>query len=219
MKELFSPWFDDIDQDILDKIEGTYVELVYKKGEIICKQGAFANQVIFVKDGLLKLYKEYGDKSLILKFVKEGEFIGLSSLYNQYVYHYTASCLNETKVCSLSMDSLEFLVSNNHDFAKKILETTNGNISTYFDRVLSVTQKQLHGRIADAILHLSNDIYKSDKFNLLLTRSDIADFCGVSTESAIRTLKELHNDKIINIQGKHMEIISKELLERLSKIG
>jgi CRP/FNR family transcriptional regulator len=54
---------------------------------------------------------------------------------------------------------------------------------------------------------------------MLLSRRDIAEFCGMSTESAIRILKEFHNDKIVNINGKIVEIISYQLLERLSAVG
>ena len=47
----------------------------------------------------------------------------------------------------------------------------------------------------------------------------MADFCGMSTESAIRILKEFHNDKIISIEGKNVKILSKQLLESLSEFG
>jgi len=114
---------------------------------------------------------------------------------------------------------MQFLISNNSDFAQKIIAHLNANTTQYFERIISLTQKQLHGRIADAILHLSRVIYKSDKFNMLLTRRDLAEFCGMSTESAIRILKEFHNDKIVNIEGKNLEVISYQLLERLSEVG
>ena len=87
------------------------------------------------------------------------------------------------------------------------------------ERVISLTQKQLNGRIADAVLHFANNVYNADEFNLQLTRRDVADFCGMSTESAIRILKELHNDKIIKIEGKNLKIISKQLLMNVSEFG
>ncbi|MBQ4230903.1 MAG: winged helix-turn-helix domain-containing protein, partial [Salinivirgaceae bacterium] len=76
-----------------------------------------------------------------------------------------------------------------------------------------------NGRIADAILHFANNIYKSDEFNMQITRRDVADFCAMSTESAIRIFKELDSDKIIKIDGKNLRIISKQLLENLSEFG
>ena len=77
----------------------------------------------------------------------------------------------------------------------------------------------MHGRLADAILHLSREVYKSESFELKLSRKDIADFTGMSTESAIRILKEFHNDKIIDLDGKKLKINSFQILEKLSEIG
>ncbi len=114
---------------------------------------------------------------------------------------------------------MQYLVKNNADFAERMITQINTNMSQFFERIISLTQKQLHGRIADVILHLSREIYESDKFNMLLTRRDIAEFCGMSTESAIRILKEFHNDRIVNIEGKNLEVISYQLLERLSEVG
>jgi CRP/FNR family transcriptional regulator len=215
----FAPWFDNLSEELLLKVAENQVNLSYNKGEILSKQGGFASHMVFLTDGLVKIYKEHNDKNLILKIVKPGEFIGLSSLYNKGVFNYSAATIDSSKVYSLSADVIKYLIQNNADFAEKIIGQINTNMSQFFDRIISLTQKQLHGRIADVILLLSRDIYMSDKFNMLLTRRDVAEFCGMSTESAIRILKEFHNDKIVNIEGKNLEVISYQLLERLSEVG
>lgn len=215
----FSPWLDSLTEEQIAKISDNQVKLNYNKGEILCKQGAFASHLIFVTEGLVKIYKEHNDKNLILKLVKPGEFIGLSSLYNKGTFNYTAASIDSSKVYSISADIIKTLVKENPDFAERIIAQSNIYTAQYFERIISLTQKQLHGRIADAILHLARDIYKADKFNMLLTRRDLAEFCGMSTESAIRILKEFHNDKIVNIEGKNLDIISYQLLERLSEVG
>jgi len=215
----FSPWLDNLDEVQLEKIANNQVTLGYNKGEILCKQGGFASHIIFLTEGLLKIYKEHNDKNLILKIGKPGEFIGLSSIYNKGVFNYSAACIDSSKVYSINVETIKYLIKENSDFAEKIIAQLNHNTSQYFDRIISLTQKQLHGRIADAIIHLSKDIYQSDKFNMLLTRRDLAEFCGMSTESAIRILKEFHNDRIVNIEGKNLEVISHALLQRLSEVG
>lgn len=219
IKKAFAPWFDDLSEELLQKVAENQVNLSYNKGEILSKQGGFASHMVFLTEGLIKIYKEHHDKNLILKIVKPGEFIGLSSLYNKGIFNYSSASIDSSKVYSLSADVVKYLIKNNADFAEKIIAQINGNMSQFFERIISLTQKQLHGRIADVILHLSRDIYESDKFNMLLTRRDVAEFCGMSTESAIRILKEFHNDRIVNIDGKNLEVISYPLLERLSEVG
>jgi CRP/FNR family transcriptional regulator len=219
IKQEFSPWFDNLPDGLLLEVVDNQVKLNYNKGEIISKQGGFASHIIYVSKGLVKIYKEHNDKNLILKLVKPGEFIGLSSLYNKGIFEYSAASVGSSVVYSINIDVVKILVKNNSDFAEKVITQLNSNMSQFFERIISLTQKQLHGRIADVILLLARDIYKSDKFDMLLSRRDIAEFCGMSTESAIRILKEFHNDKIVNINGKIVEIISYQLLERLSAVG
>ncbi len=219
VKNEFSPWLDDLSDELLQKIALSQVKLNYNKNEILCKQGGFASQIIFLTKGLLKVYKEHNDKNLILKFTQPGEFIGLSSLYNNGIFNYSAAAIEGATVYSIDTQILSEIIKESSHFGQKIIEQVNKNQVQFFNRLISLTQKQLHGRISDAILHLSRDVYKSDKFNMLITRKDLADFCGMSTESAIRILKEFHNDKIVKIDGKNLEIISYQLLERLSEVG
>ena len=219
LREDFKPWFDSLTDELLQSIYNNQVSLTYNKGEIISKQGGFASHIVFVTEGLIKIYKEHNSKNLILNIVKPGEFIGLTSLYNNGVFNYSSSSIDNSRVYSINAEIIQSIIRENSDFAEKIISQINSNTTQFFERTISLTQKQLHGRIADIILLLSNNIYKADKFNMLLSRRDIAEFCGMSTESAIRILKEFHNDKIINIDGKILEIKSRKLLERLSKVG
>lgn len=219
IKKTFSPWFDDVNDKLLEKVEGTYASLSYKKGETVCKQGNFANQVIFLQEGLVKAYKEYRDKKLILNFIKSREIIGLSSLLNKPVFEYTTTAVIPCKVFSIDINVIAYLVKESPVFAERIISAVNAHTSLLFERMLTLTQKQLPGLLASTILYFSKEIYKSSKFNLILSRTDIADYCGIATESAIRTLKELDSEKIIKINGKNVEIKNMRLLEKLSEIG
>ena len=72
-------------------LEENKLEVTYKKGEIICKQGAFASHIIYMCHGFAKVYIENGNDILTLKVVPDGNFIGLSSLSDNnnvpsYVY-------------------------------------------------------------------------------------------------------------------------------------
>ncbi|PLX15041.1 MAG: hypothetical protein C0599_17650 [Salinivirgaceae bacterium] len=191
----------------------------YKKGETLCKQGTIASQVFYIEEGFAKVYIEHKDKNVILRILSKGDIVGFENLNHGEYYDYSAAALADCKVKALSFKVLHERMSNNHEVKDKILGYTNYCISGFFNRFISLTQKQLHGRLADAILHLVNDVYKSDEFELDLTRKDMAEFTGMSTESAIRIMKEFHNDKIINLEGKTLKIVSLKLLEKLSDLG
>ena len=216
---LISEWSKLLTAEQMDMVQANSVALNYNKAEMICKQGAFASNVYFVEKGLMKAYKEYKNGNLIMRFVKPGEIVGLSSLYNKGVYLYSVASVGASGVMSVTADVVKQLIRVNSDFAEMVIGKLNQVTVDEHERVISLTQKQLNGRIADAMLHFANNVYNADEFNLQLTRRDVADFCGMSTESAIRILKELHNDKIIKIDGKNLKIISKQLLQNVSEFG
>lgn len=218
-RNLLSEWSEILTAEQINTVRANSVSLNYNKAEMVCKQGAFASNVYFVEKGLMKAYKEYKDGNLIMRFVKPGEIVGLSSLYNKGVYLYSVASVGVSSVISVTSDVIKQLIRENPDFAEMVISKLNQVTVDEHERVISLTQKQLNGRIADAVLHFANNVYNADEFNLQLTRRDVADFCGMSTESAIRILKELHNDKIIKIEGKNLKIISKQLLMNVSEFG
>jgi CRP/FNR family transcriptional regulator len=80
-------------------------------------------------------------------------------------------------------------------------------------------QKQLHGRMADILLCLSNRIFKSKSFQLPLSRNDLGELTGMSTESVIRIFKDFKDEKLISVNLKSVEILDEERLLMLSEKG
>lgn len=211
--------FQKLSSEELELIDTNRVELTYKKGEIISKQGSFASNVLHVSEGFAKIYIEHNDKNLILKVVSAKDLIGLPSIFNHNVFHYSVAALTDTMICSINTSVIVNLIRENSQFAENIISLINKNMVQYFDRFISLTQKQSHGRIADAILHLSNDVFFADEFELPITRKDLAELTGMSTENVIRILKELNNDRILSIDNKKIKIVSPQLLHKLSEFG
>jgi CRP/FNR family transcriptional regulator, polysaccharide utilization system transcription regulator len=86
-------------------------------------------------------------------------------------------------------------------------------------RLLNVTLKQSHGRVADLLLHLSDEIFKSDRYDITLSRQELADFTGMSKEGTIRILKEFKTDGLIDFQNQQFELLDKKRLFEVSVNG
>ena len=88
-----------------------------------------------------------------------------------------------------------------------------------FDQILSLTQKQMHGRIADVLFYLSDKIYCNNPFDMTISRQDLADLSAMSKESAIRILKEFKEEGILTTEGNSINILKPELLKQISETG
>jgi len=82
-----------------------------------------------------------------------------------------------------------------------------------------MSRKQSYGRLADILFCLSARIYKTDSFDLLLSRKEIAELSGLSREKVIRVFKEFKESNLIEINGKTLKILDAEGLQKISDHG
>ncbi len=73
--------------------------------------------------------------------------------------------------------------------------------------------------MADILMCLSERIFKSLEFDLPLSRNDMGELTGMSTESVIRLMKEFKDDKIIEVSGKKITILDPERMRKIGAIG
>jgi CRP/FNR family transcriptional regulator len=73
--------------------------------------------------------------------------------------------------------------------------------------------------MADALLYI--DSLKNEKAEIfqLLSRKDLADFAGISTESTVKLLKMFEKDGLIKLNEKDLKIVNYDTLRELSKRG
>ncbi len=205
------------EQELVNK---NRIELSYKKGEIVAKQGTFASHIIFLNEGLVKVYLEGRPKDLILKIVPSNHLIGLPSIYdgnNRFIY--SVATYSASTVSLIDISLFKQLLHNNSRFATKIINILNEDTALIYGRFFCLTMKQSHGRVADILLCLANRVYKAPKFELAISRNDLADLTGLASESVIRILKEFKDERLISIEGKVIHILDGEGLERISSIA
>ena len=110
------------------------------------------------------------------------------------------------------------MIRQNANFASKIINILNENTAQAYGRFFCLTRKQLHGRMADILLCLSDRIFKSREFNLPLSRNDLGELTSMSTESVIRIMKEFKDDKLIKVSGKSIEILDHDKMMKISEL-
>jgi len=69
------------------------------------------------------------------------------------------------------------------------------------------------------LLYFSNIIYEKDTFELPISQSDLAALISTTRESVTRTFTKFRNEGIIELNGKTITILKRDLLEQISKTG
>lgn len=192
----------------------------YLKGETIFKQGAFAPYVMYVVDGLVKVYLQTGvDKNISISVAANGEFLAFSSVFGEPVHTYSAQAITNAQICMIEKESLKQILLDNPEFALKVTSQNYRNERHLFEQIKNLSYKQMRGKLASSLLYLSQEEFLKKNIFEFLTRQDIADFASISTESAIKFLKEFEKEKIISLDGKNISITDADQLENISKNG
>ena len=96
-------------------------------------------------------------------------------------------------------------------------------MSTATDKIilesLAIRDRHLRGKVAYILLKFGKEIYQNLVFELPVSRREIAEYIGMTTENVIRTLSEFRKDKLIRINGKEIEILDEKILEQISNFG
>jgi CRP/FNR family transcriptional regulator len=212
--------FDLLTPEEKELVDTRSVLVNYKKGEMVCKQGSFASHIMYLEKGLVKIYLEGNPKDLILTITPQKNLMGLQALYEgNNTFIYSISTYTDSAVRLIDIQIFKQLLKQNPHFAYRIINISNESTSQSYGRFFSLTQKQLHGRLADILLCLSRKIFKSESFELPLTRSDLSDLTSMSTESVIRIMKDFKDDGIIDINNKSITLLDMPRLDSISAKG
>lgn len=218
--ELKTLFFESVSTKEIESICTHKTERVYQKGEYILREGEAIKDFIYLKSGLVKLFRTSAqNEEQIICFAGPLDFVSLLSIFSEQYFNYSVVAIELTVACSMALFEIKAIAKQNGEFALNLLEKINRATDNIIKNMLEVKRRRLAGRIAYILLYFSNKIYQSHVFELPVSRKEIAEFIGMTTENVIRTLSDLRNDKIIKINGKIIEIIDIEKLQKISQFG
>lgn len=217
---LDAPCFSNLLPEEIELIKDSKTQVLFRKGESLTKQGAFASSVLFVVEGLVRQYI-VGDtnRDFNLRIIRNSEFIGLSAAFSKHTYDYSTVALKETLACLIEKDAIAGLIKSNGSFAYGLINRYYKNDSALYDTIRSMMYKQMHGRLADVLLYLNSIRYHNESIFSFLSRKEIADFAGLSTESTVKLLKGFEQDGLIKLIDKDIVVLKSEALVEISKRG
>lgn len=202
----------------MDSADLNTTQVQYLRRQTLCKEGEFSSSVKLIIEGFVMLLVEGPNKrNIIIDILKPGDFIGVSAICGEDTYAFSAIAVSDTLVCSIERDEIVGLIKTDGDFAFKLAKWYCSNHSKLYAKLKTIGFKNLHGRMADTLLHL--DQFKENEIYKFLNRKDIADQAGMPMESAVRILSEFNESKLINVKGKQIEILDYEKLKMIKKNG
>ena len=209
--------FQKLSNEQLFKVDEHRVELSFKKGELMSKQGMLMSHVIYIREGFAKLYMEQDGELIIIGIAQPGTFVGVQALYGEVAFPFSVEAMTDTEVCMKDINIFREMVLENSEFAKGIIQILNANLMQAYNRMFSLSTKQIGGRFSELLLYMRNVLYESNPFKVTISKREIAELVSTSPESISRLINEFREQGIIEVDGQTIEIIDSDKLEALCK--
>lgn len=218
--DIQAPCFQMLSLEEAELVRASKTQVLFRKGDNLTKQGAFASYALFVINGLAKQYIE-GDaaKSFNLRIIQPGEFVGLSSVFTKNTFNYSSVALTDCQVFLVEKETIATVIKQNGMFGFNMIKRYCQQNANLFETLRTVMYKQMNGRMADTLLYIDSLKPEHPEIFQLLSRKDLADFAGISTESAVKLLKSFEKDGLIELNEKDIRLIHIAELQEISKKG
>lgn len=209
------PFFNQLPEDEIAKINHTFVERGYEAGEMVYLSGSRGERFYVVADGYVKLIRHTldGGKDIMLDILKQGEFFGSLAPVEGGTYQETAQA--QTPVCTLSIAREDFrnLLETHPAVALKVMDNMARRLQEAHERVRQLSAYTVEQRIAYALLKLAEKAGEQREIGRLiqfpLSRADLAALTGTTPETASRVMSSLQERDAVR-SGRRWVAVSDE---------
>lgn len=197
--------------------------LLFRKNEIIYNEQEIPTDLMCLCKGKVKIFKDgVGGRSQIIRMMRPTQYFGYRAYFAQEPYVTAASAFEQATVCFIPMKIIEDMVMTNSELAMFFIRELSSDLGIADERVVSLTQKHIRGRLAESLVFLIDNYGLEEDgatVSIYLSREDLASLSNMTASNAIRTLSIFVDEHIIALDGRKIKIIDEELLRRVSKMG
>jgi CRP/FNR family transcriptional regulator, anaerobic regulatory protein len=189
--------------EALDRLAGVALPQQLEAGETFLAEGDQATHFFAITAGSVKVFKLLPDgRRQVTGFLFQGDFLGLA--FNDS-YTYSAEALTDTTVCRMPRRQFEEVVEAYPAMERRLLMMASNELAAAQDQMVMLGRKTAQERVASFLLGLirrQERLGRDGKaIRLTMTRTDIADYLGLTTETVSRTFTGIRGAGHIELDG------------------
>lgn len=209
-----------LESDELSLLASIVTSLEVPARKPIIDEGEDAHYLFNVTGGAVKLFKLLADgRRQVTGFLFPGDFVGIAM---NETYAYSAEAVNAVKLCRFPRQKLEELLDRFPHLEKRLLGMASNELAQAQDQMLLLGRKTAKEKLCSFLVTLSKRAERRGEdpgpIFVPMSRADIGDYLGLTTETVSRTFTNLKRDGVIRLrEGGMVEIPDFDLLEELAE--
>ncbi len=189
-------------------------------GDALFDEGEPATNVYNLTSGTIKLYRLLPDgRRQVTGFLFAGDFLGLAASED---YIFSAEAVTPVSLCKFSRVDLDVLMERAPQLERRLLSLARYELAEAQDQILLLGRKTAKERIASFILMLSERAVRrgeqDNPVSIPMSRNDIGDYLGLTTETVSRTLTRLRSSQAIIMESdRKVTLVERQVLEEIAE--
>jgi len=202
----------DLPSDDFKLLTSHKTEQVYKKGEIIFREGAYPAGIFFIIDGKVKKYKLDKDgREQIIYVANTGELLGYHAVLSEDRYPDSAAALEESRIAFVPKEDFLETLQQSELLSRRLLKTLSHEFAVLANSLTLFAQKSVRERLALQLIVL-REKYKVNfqsgmPVEINMSRDDLASLVGTARESVVRVLTEFKEMGILETKGRKIIVL------------
>jgi CRP/FNR family transcriptional regulator, anaerobic regulatory protein len=187
----------------------------YREGEYVFREGDPFNAIAAVRGGTVKTFVNDAEgREQVLGFFLPGEVIGLSAI-SQGRYPCNAIALDSVVLCRFSFPNISALATRMPGLQQHLFKLLSLDIGKASLLSGNFTADE---RMAAFLISLSRRYaargYSADRFMLTMSRTDIANYLRLASETVSRVLRRFQDEGVLHIDRRDVHILDRARLEQ-----
>jgi len=204
-----------LDCDNLEQLKNLGWTLKLAPGQALFHEGDPVTRVFTLTRGTLKLYKLLADgRRQVTGFMHPGDFLGIS-VDDEHAF--SAEALEPAQLCWFPRNRFDDFVEQHAPMERELYRIAAHELAAAQEQFVLLGRKTATERIASFILRLS-ERSNANTVHLSMSRSDIADYLGLTKETVSRVLSALKRERVIRLDAlDEIRILDRAMLQELAE--
>jgi CRP/FNR family transcriptional regulator, global nitrogen regulator len=195
----------------------------FKARDTIFTPGDPDDQLYFLLEGTIRLYKIYGDyKEATVALLREGGVFGKLSLVEGRWQDVFAEAVTNVRVAGVQKSTLTEVVKRRPEFAVKLFASFSERLRQSDEVIESLLHREVSTRLATLLLNLGDRFGEANDgegavLDVRLTHQDLANMVASTREAVSKVMSEFQREGSIEVQNRKIVLTDKgALTERAS---
>ena len=193
------------------------VERRFRAKDTIFTPGDPDDQLYFLVQGTIRLYKIYGDyKEATTALLKDRGVFGKLSLVEGRWQDVFAEALTDVRVAAVQKATITEVIKRRPDFAVKLFSSFSERLRQSDEVIESLLHREVSTRLATLLLNLGERFGEQNgvgtMLNMRLTHQDLANMIASTREAVSKVMSELQREGSIKVENRKIVLVDKEAL-------